>query len=344
MLNGDFSACPHKVPDPAHPGSTISVPGSIVSPSTFDPASLALAKYLPTGSTTSGCGRVSWGAPGHSNEQQYVGRGDWTINQKHSLYGRYFIDMYNLPAFFSPTNVLVTAVSGNYEKAQSLTFGENYVASPSIVNSLHVTFSRRRDDREPSATGINIATLGTTNVYQGTPNYLQVTVSNGGFAVGSGYGALGTFNITEYQEADDIDWLKGKHQMAFGVDVIRSQDNQNNNFEDNGAFLFDGRFNNTQPLLDFLKGKMYRFEQTLPQQNDIRQTVFSAYVQDTIHVTPKLVVNVGLRWEPMQYPYDYFHRGSTFSRKAFDAGTQSTVYTNAPREPCSTVTAALRLR
>ena len=320
MLAGDFTACYGA--------------GTTVSPITFDPASLALTKYLPTSSTIDGCGKVQWGTPVHSNEQQFVGRGDWTISNKHSLYGRYFIDMYKLAAFFDPKNVLVTQLSGNYEKAQTLTFGDTYVASPSLVNSLHATFSRRRDDRGPNATGINMGTLGATNVYQGTTNYLQVSIANNGFAVGTGSGALGTFNITEYQEADDVDWLKGKHQIAFGVDIIRTQDNQNNHFEDNGAFLFDGRFNKVgstnRSLLDFLQGKMYRFEQTLPQQNAIRQTVLSAYAQDTFRVTPKLVMNFGLRWEPMKYPYDFFHRGSTFSRANYDAGVRSNVYVNAP--------------
>jgi hypothetical protein len=324
MLNGDFSAC--------YTGG-----GAIVSPSTFDPASVALAKYLPTGSTTDGCGKVQYGTPVKSNEQQYVGRGDWTISQKHQLYGRYFIDMYKLAAFFNPQNVLVTSVSGNYEKAQTMTFGDSYQITSALMNSFHGTFSRRRDDRGPNATGINMNTLGAKNVYQGTDNYLQVTVGtvgSSGFAVGSGSGALGTFNITEYQEADDVDWTKGKHQLAFGVDIIRSQDNQNNHFEDNGAWLFDGSFNKlgstTRPLMDFLQGKMYRFEQTLPQQNATRQTVIGLYSQDAFRVTPKLVINAGLRWEPMKYPYDYFHRGSTFVRSNFDAGTRSQIYVNAP--------------
>ena len=320
MLGGDFTACYGT--------------GAVVNPNTFDKASLALVKYLPTSSTVDGCGRVQYGTPVKSNEQQYIGRGDWTLSPKHSLYGRYFLDTYNLAAFFNPANVLVTATSGNYEKAQSLTFGDTYSLTSSLVNSFHFTFSRRRDDRGPNASGINMSTLGASNIYQGTPNYLQVTVANNGFAVGSGSGALGSFNITQYQEADDVDWVKGKHQVAFGVDIIRSHDNQNNHFEDNGAWLFDGRFNQvgsqTRSLIDFLQGKMYRFEQSLPQQNAIRQTVIGAYVQDTYHATPKLVVNAGVRWEPMKYPYDYFHRGSTFSRENFNAGTRSSVYVNAP--------------
>jgi hypothetical protein len=37
-----------------------------------------------------------------------VTRVDYTINAKNNLYGRYFIDGYQAPAFFSPTNILIT--------------------------------------------------------------------------------------------------------------------------------------------------------------------------------------------------------------------------------------------
>lgn len=295
--------------------------------SQYDKSALALMKYLPT--TTDPCGRVTWGTPIHSNEQQYVGRVDWNINAKHTVFGRYFYDDYNLLAFFNPTNVLVTANSGNAERAQSITLGDTYIVTPSTVNSFHFTFTRRRDNRGPNQTGINANTLGVQNVYQGTNNFLQLTVSNGGFAVGSGSGALGSFNINSWQEADDVDMSRGKHQIAFGADVIKTQDNQNNHFEDNGSFQFSGQYT-LDPLLDFLLGKMNKYEQTLPQQNAIRQTVLGFYVQDTMHVTPKLVVNAGLRWEPTLFIQDYFKRGSTFSRSAFDAGQVSTVFTNAP--------------
>src|SRR5262249_7139203 len=66
------------------------------------------------------------------------------------------------------------------------------------------------------------------------------------------------------------------------------------------------------------------------QLNDLRQTVLGFYAQDTYHVTPRLVVNFGVRWEPMLPEYDHFNRGSTFSRPAFDAGQVSQVYVNAP--------------
>lgn len=304
------------------------IPNRQISPSRFDPAAFNLAKYLPTGAADQ-CGKVSYGIPVQSNESQYVARVDWIINAKHSLYGRYFIDNYTLAAFFDPHDILVTSTTGNGERAQTFVLGETYSVSPSTVNAFHATVGRRRDDRGPNADGINAAKLGVTNLYQGTGNFVQVAVNNGGFAVGCGTCALGSFNITSYQVADDMDIIFGKHQLAFGANFLRTRDTQNNHYQDNGSFNFDGRYSN-DPLLDFLTGKMNSFSQSGPQLNDLRQNVLGLYVQDTYHVTPKLVANFGLRWEPMFPLYDHFDRGSTFRRAAFDAGQVSQVYANAP--------------
>src|SRR5579875_3888406 len=104
-LTGNFSvldgaSCqanhlPRTIKDPV---SGAPLAGDQISPTRFDPASLALVKYLPQ--TSDPCGRVTFGIPVQSDESQYVGRIDWNINSKHSLYGRYFLDDYTLAAFF----------------------------------------------------------------------------------------------------------------------------------------------------------------------------------------------------------------------------------------------------
>jgi hypothetical protein len=47
-------------------------------------------------------------------------------------------------------------------------------------------------------------------------------------------------------------------------------------------------------------------------------------------LSPRLTINAGLRWEPTFPAYDYFHRGSSFSRAAFDATQKSKIFVNAP--------------
>ena len=333
-LAGDFSAldgpgCQAKgvaraINDPA---TGQPLPNGQISPSRFDPAAVALAKYLPQ--TADPCGKVSYGIPIQSNESQFVGRVDWTINAKHSLYGRYFLDKYTLAAFFDPHDILVTSTSGNRERAQTFVLGDTYIFNPNTVNSFHFTVGRRSDDRGPNLNGVNAAKLGVANLYQGTDDFLQVAVNNGGFAVGCGTCALGRFPITSFQEADDVDILRGKHQIALGVDLLRTRDVQINHYQDDGVFNFSGQYSN-DPLLDFLTGRMNSFSQSGPQLNDLRQTVVGLYVQDKFHMTPRVVVNLGLRWEPMLPVHDHFNRGSTFFRSAFDAGQASQVFANAP--------------
>ena len=325
----DSAACqangqPRTVNDPT---TGLPLPNKQLSPTRFDPAALALAKYLPQ--TTNPCGKVSYGIPVQSDESQYVGRVDWIISSKQTLYGRYFLDDYTLAAFFNPQDILVTSTSGNVERAQTFVLGDTYTLNPTTVNSFHATFGRRADARGPNTSGVNAAALRVQNIYQGTNDFLQVAVNNGGFAVGCGTCALGIFNVTSYQLADDIDVLRGKHQLAFGVDLLRTRDIQNNHYQDDGVFNFSGQYSN-DPLLDFLAGKMNSFSQSGPQLNDLIQSVVGVYGQDTYHATPKLVINAGLRWEPMLPLHDRFNRGSTFSRAAFNAGQVSQVYVNAP--------------
>ena len=66
------------------PTTGLPLPNNQISPTRFDPASVALAKYLPQ--TADPCGKVSYGIPVQSNETQFIGRVDWIISsQAHAL-------------------------------------------------------------------------------------------------------------------------------------------------------------------------------------------------------------------------------------------------------------------
>ena len=65
--------------------------------------------------------------------------------------------------------------------------------------------------------------------------------------------------------------MRGKHQIAFGVDFLRTRELQESHYNDNGAFNFSGQYSN-DPLLDFLTSKMNNFNQSGQQLNDLRRT------------------------------------------------------------------------
>jgi hypothetical protein len=331
-----------------NPLTGAALPNDKISPSFFNASALAVLKYLPQ--PYDACGDVSFVIPTFQTENQFVTRIDATINSKHSLYGRYFVDGYVTPALFSPTNALLTANPGNTERAQTLTLGETWIASSKLVNTFHLTATRRTNTRGPAGTGVNAATFG-INVYQ--PLDIGFREQGAGFNLYCSTCAAGTFNVNSFSVIDDANLVIGKHQLVFGGEFIRAQLNVNNNFTDMGTFNFSSIFSQKGPaqstpfptgltvngaptitggqsLLDFLSGSMTSFSQSKPQQNAMRAPIPSLYVQDTYHVTKQFVLSLGVRWSAQFTPFDYFGRGSSFDMNAFIANQHSTRFPNAP--------------
>ena len=317
---------------------------------------LALDKYLPSATNCSaanycfsantgagGNGLVRYAIPQQITENLFVTRIDSTINAKHSLYGRYLLDGYNNAAFFSPTNALVTTSPGNLERVQSLTLAETYVVTDRLVNTFHATFDRRRDNRGPAATGLESSTIGVTlNDLSNEGMQLAVTGGTGSWSIYCGTCSAAHFNTNTLSATDDVNWNRGKHQVALGGEWVQTELNVSNIYEGNGTFSFNGTFAQKGPALsgsigagpegnlDFLTGSMSSFGQSKAQQNALREPIPSLYVQDTYHATNRLVLNAGIRWDPEFVATDYFNRGSVFSMSGLLGDTVSTVYPNAP--------------
>src|SRR5437870_1052250 len=158
--------------------------------SRFNPASLKLNGYLPA--STNPCGKVTYGIPTTGDEDQAIGRVDWTHSEKHSVYARYFLSQYSNPANWDPQNILVTTQAGNLMRSQSFTIGDTYSFSPTTLNAFHATVHRMRNDRGPSPSFITGRDLG-VNQFIETPNNMALSVT-GSFSVGCGTCAPGFFN------------------------------------------------------------------------------------------------------------------------------------------------------
>jgi hypothetical protein len=363
-INGDFSltdpppggatnSCSDKaiqLYDPitgkALPGNKYGQPGGPPLP-TWNPASLALMAYLPKITPLSDgsdqCGHVFYAIPNDVYDKQSISRIDYTLNSRNTLYGHYFLDGYQNPAPYSPTNILVTTANGNVERTQSVTIGEDFVVNQNMVNSAHFTFLRRRNDRGYNQGDINAAKLG-VNIFQLAQHGLQLTLSTSGsnhkFTIGGGTNSQAAFNDNAMDIADNFNWNHGKHQFIFGGEWVHNQLNINNYYESNGTFTFTGEFSGTggpaggssvgDANLDFLAGSLQAFQQSKAQQNALRGNIPNLYFQDTYHASTRLTLVAGVRWTPTYYPVDYFNRGIEWSLPGFLSNTISTVYPNAP--------------
>src|SRR5262249_11041425 len=206
-LAGDFStiasaACQSSGKDITlkDPGTGIAFPGNKVPTNLFNPAALKLAtNYVPASSDP--CGKIQYGIPQTGDEDQAIGRVDYVRNEKHTMFGRYFMAQFSNPSVYDGKNLLTTTQPGNLERVQTVTLGDTYTFGPGTLNSAHATFTRRRDDRGPAANQIGPNDIG-INIFQKVPNFLLVTVTNF-FSVGCGTCAPGHFNVNTFQFADD---------------------------------------------------------------------------------------------------------------------------------------------
>ena len=330
MLSGDWTA----YASPTCQGRQLTLPspfaGNQINPSLFSSAAVAIAtKYLPK--PINACGQVNYGIITDSNEKQGIGRFDYQLSSKQSIFGRYMATTYAQPVPFAldPSNILVTALGGRDNLAQAVVFGDTYLVSTTMVNSFRATVNRTAIARI-SVPDFGPADVG-INAYSYTPNYMLLTVT-GGFNIGNGVESNSTFRTTTFQINDDYSWVKGAHTIAFGVDAAQWRSNSYANVRSPGTYTFSGGV--TAPgspgLADFMLGNLSLLDQAEPNDLIMREWYFGAYAQDTWKVTSRLTLNYGVRWEPyfpQQLPNGAIYN---FNMQRYLAGTKSSIYTNAP--------------
>jgi hypothetical protein len=299
-----------------------------INPALFSPAAVALMKYLPTAKTLDASGKVVYAVPTPQDENQWIGRLDYTLNAKNNMFARYFMTNYYQNGFFNGN--LLNAINPTLkDRGKYFTFGDNYIVTPSITNALRLTLTRLAIARGAPGDLITPSSLG-ANVYSSVPNYLYMNVS-GGFTAACGTCAPAHYVTNHYQTADDVSILKGKHFVQIGFDFIHEELNLAGLNTENGQYTFNGSYAGTG-LADLLLGAPNTFAQGFGPgaQAHLRFNYFGYYAQDTWHVTKGLVINAGLRWEPWLPEYEKNNVGGSFNIDNFNSNTVSSVYTNAP--------------
>ena len=186
--------------------------GNKISPALYDPAAMKIVATLPQ--TSSQCGAYSFVQPLHQNEYQFVGKLDFQKSARNSLFGRYIrTTLTQVPAYDLVNSPLATTVGGRDNLAQTFTLGDTYLIGPSMVNSFHATADRTGIHRE-NAPYYGASDIG-VNVYSSVPKFLILAIT-GGFSMGSGIEIESRYATSQYALGDDVSWIRGNHQIAFG--------------------------------------------------------------------------------------------------------------------------------
>jgi hypothetical protein len=128
----------------------------------------------------------------------------------------------------------------------------------------------------------------------------------------------------DYQVRDDLSWEKGKHGLKFGASYMRVDKNQNQQALVQGQYSFGSDFSGDS-YLNFLLGNADSFQQIqqLTTPHWINNT-YSFYAMDNWRITPRLTLNLGIRYDLLPHVYEKNNRVANFVAADFNPAEAQT--------------------
>jgi hypothetical protein len=322
--NGDFSSLltaskPVIIKDPLTGQPFV---GNIIPQNRLSPAALNLLKWSPVPGPD---GLIHYSVPSMDNAKEYIFRTDYRLSDKHSFVGRYFEQNYENIRPLLPNNIH-SATDSQTEHSKSATVGYTWVVSPTLLADTHASMSRELGERTnpfPS----NIRDLGVNLVP--LTNAISVSINGGSGISLSTDNPNATFARTNIDLTHTWRWVKGKHNLVWGAELMTSRYNEYNFFHGSGAIGFNGRFTGFDQA-DYMLGLMSSFDQSNGEIEFRRYHYRSLFAGDSYRISRKLTLNYAVRWEPYTPITDLNDRNVQFSPQAYAAGIRSQRYPNAP--------------
>lgn len=265
----------------------------------------------------------------HGN--QFNTREDYYLNEKNTIFGRYSFAGFTEQA---PGAFGLEAGGpnfGNYAgssqaRNQSLAIGWTRTVGPTLINEFRFGFMRYHVFDVPNGYGTDPATqagipgLNLDKTYTSGMPYFNVPSPNDSFQLGYALGVNQcncplTQTERQYQFVDNVSKTVGKHAFKFGADLRYAQNLRvpsdshragelTFNGGDTGVVTVAGQSQSPGiGLATFLLGDVTNFNRYVSSSTNAQESQprLFWYGQDAWRPTPKLTINLGLRWE-MTFP------------------------------------------
>jgi len=316
--SGDFSGLNRAILDPT---TRQPFPNARIPVSRFNPVSVNFLKYIPTPPAANGLRFV--GAPNIADSHEVTGRIDWNFI-RHRLSGKFFRSELTRPFIADPNDIALPLLRKESQPYWHVSGSYLFTASASLINN--ATVSWRYRNRFNNWGGfeypINFQTAGVRNIAIKKPAGTVFNV-NGFFNVQTTW----PYEIEDGDSyfADTLTLSRGRHELRFGGEFIRSTNVIRNDFRSMGNFTFDGSVTGS-PMTDFFLGDVYSFLQGGGEYKDMSGRRFGFFTQDDWRVHSSFTVNLGLRWDPTLPYTDALGR-----MQCIRPGQSSTRFPRAPR-------------
>ena len=334
MRTGNLSEAPFDifdpattVPNPSTPGRYLRTPfaNKTVPSSRLSPVALNILQLYPQPQRPGIVNNLDSVASSRDDDKQISFRVDHNFSERYRIFGRYsrlWNDHYE-PNYWN--NASSPAGFNQFIKSHTLVLDQVVMVRPTLVFNVRYGFARQRNFRDPYSLGTDLGALGFSQLYttQVQERFLPAIAINGF----NGNDETGNQRFTRYSHnlAAAVSMVKSAHNIKFGWDGRVFLDHNASLGNPGGNFSFGTTFTSgpdpiagvptgQAPYLGFASfllgiptGGLITYSDATSQQGFYH----ALYIQDDWKVTPKLTLNIGLRWEMETGPSERYNRIAT---------------------------------
>jgi hypothetical protein len=293
-----------------------------------------MPNYIPElfGATgaASATGQALVDNPNVGDQNYFLGRFDYQVSDKSSIFVRYVLDRANRDF----TTGIPYWPELDRTRDHFVSLEERHIISPKLLNLVHVGFARTYEDAyvygsptvsngvpSPGTIDTPVTTGGTSpgvhplQFFSKDPSSLFYAVSTAGRGVpredgsinpGSGITAIAASATLPFylvpnklSLGDDIIWTSGAHSIKAGGSITRHKENTWAPFQVAPQWVFANLTSFMQGSAATLNGQVSDVQNPGADSiKDYRYWVYSAYIDDQFKLSKKLTLNVGVRYSP----------------------------------------------
>ena len=314
---------------------------NVINPALISPLAKAylnlIYPYPNYKNTATGNNYGSTHAKTQFRHDNYLYRVDYNISEKDHVYGAYDTNNPNIirPEFVDDC----LCVEPNQLFGTDIYIAHSHVFNPSLVNTARVGFARSQNGQQfgqiNNGTDYFHGTFGLTGLNPPPSVWGWPAFNPAGYSGPSGSPLLATQNMYEY--SDEINLVHGKHSMFFGgefdwidYNAFWYTGSPNGSLAVNGEYTYNGssaaawqrpgqwllgsvsKMPAANELADFLLGYYSSTGATAGSQvGYFHQHNIMPYFQDDWRITPRLTLNLGLRYDYYSPPKEQKNHAGT---------------------------------
>jgi outer membrane receptor protein involved in Fe transport len=336
--------------DPANPGVQIRdpFPGNVIPADRINPIGVNILKYVPLPNLPGESNNLlySFGLPDDSDSYHF--RIDENFNEKNTLFFSY--GRLKLTDIWPGTIPGFTQGYTNHRKDQLGALGYTHIFSPTLVFNLRGGIQRDAQTLAPFNDIVKRETLGFPASFTSVLRGVDFPLIGGSDMAALGYATQGTSFVNPDVRAYATK-IAGRHSLTIGYEARLYRTFQPNRSGESGSFFF-GRdltqgptasvasANAGHSVAALLLGTPSSGSVTFNVDPAAQATYDALYVQDNWRLTPKLSLNLGLRWDyqgPITERFNRLNRGFDLNAASPIAAEAQANYAAHPQPVLSTL-------